>query len=128
MNIQQQEQQTISDLSTHKVQRHNLNKLQSYSLPGINGTNLTVASSGSLYTVPANGWMFARGRSTAINQYIGIEITENSIWRNEERQVPYSGGYCTIITPVRKGETFKLWYNCSIQNFTFIYAVGSQPA
>ena len=105
-----------------------INKLQSYSLPGINGTNLTVASSGPLYTVPANGWIFVRGQSTAINQFIGIEITDNSIWRNEERQVPYSGGYCTIITPVRKGETFKLWYNCSIQNFTFIYAVGSQPA
>jgi hypothetical protein len=110
----------------HKVQRHKLNKLQSYSLPSNQYINLTLGASDSTYTAPTNGYFMCMLKSTGSNQILDM-ITQDSI-----QTVVYSSAtnqYITQFVPIKKGSYVKVRYNSSIAEtfFKFIYAVGSAP-
>jgi hypothetical protein len=108
------------------VQRHRLNKLQSYSLPSDKYINLTLGASGITYTAPADGWFYLSMVATDINQY--MDMSSQSI--GSQSRSSAAGNYVKTIIPVKKMDTVDINYNIlgSVHLFRFIYALGSQPA
>ena len=124
----QVEHPSFSDLSTHKVQRHNLNKLQTYSLPSGSYTDLTPGTSGTNYTAPADGWFTA--------QIINPNQWSNFSLYNTITSLGYilvfttnhgSADYYTLSIPVKKGDIIKASYTGTLNRLRFVYAVGSEP-
>lgn len=85
--------------------------------------SLTLAASGSTYTVPANGWVSFRGNNVN-NGYIEITVL-NSV--NVRTPGSSSGDMCVYV-PVKKGQQFKLYYGNlgSGSGVAFIYAEGEE--
>ena len=107
------------------VQRHRVNKLQSYSLPGNQYIDLTLGASGSRYTAPADGWFyFTKGGDTGKWTYIGNETTGN-----RTSLIPTTGADPSVIFPALKGNIVRIDYNTTkeAEHFRFYYAVGSAP-
>lgn len=111
------------DLSTQQVQHHNLNKLQSYSLPVNKGIVLSLGASGSIYTAPADGWYFLDLQRGSGNYCIVFS------------QGPNIASFCNsstynprILHPVAKGTKVKIDYNTTSNGtFMFVYSRGSAP-
>lgn len=98
-------------------------------LPSNKALTFTVGASGSNMTIPANGWLAFRGKASAANQFVSLKISGNSVYREEERQVPYVNGWVTILIPVNAGDTVTYYYNIKasdIYQFQLIYAQGSK--
>lgn len=110
------------------VQRHNLNKLQSYSLPSSQYTTLTLGPSGSSYVAPADGWFYLAINTT--NQDDGMFMQVSAGYGMSGVAVSFEGWkQCTI--PVRKGKSCNISYQRNGTDygtaFRFIYAAGSAP-
>ena len=102
--------------------RNRLNKLQSYSLPSDYKIDLTLGTSGTRYTAPADGWIYLNKKTGDNNQF--IEIAQNGANR-----VYYNKNNAALMLhPVAKG-TFTVTYTASGTTglFAFYYAVGSEP-
>lgn len=101
--------------------RHNLNKLQSYSLPSARYIDLTLGVSGTQYTAPADGWFDLR-KSASNGQFIKIQC-------ELECCVNSSGYIVSGFIPVRKNKKIQITYTASgtTHTFRFIYALGSAP-
>jgi hypothetical protein len=108
---------------------HNrLNKLQTYSLPSGTYTNLTLGNTGTNYTAPADGWIcLSKEGGSADYQYIYLS-TDSKL--EQLGRCVSRGSQATLISPVRKGEVFRVSYTAggATNYFRFIYAVGSGPA
>jgi hypothetical protein len=98
---------------------------QNCAFPSNRYDELTVNTSGTVYTAPENGWFAVHGVQTAANGWFRLwcPINTISIWC----QVPASnfvlGGYI----PVSKGQQISLDYeNFNFIYFNFIYAKGAE--
>lgn len=107
-------------------QLHNLNKLQSYSLPTSSYIDLTLGTTGSTYTAPADGWfLFNRKITSSQWQYVAMANDTTHIGTRCMSNVSNAG----VFIPVRKGDIVEANYNANgtINYFRFIYAAGSEP-
>ena len=98
-------------------------------MPSNKALTFTVGASGSNITIPANGWLAFRGKASVANQFVSLKISGGSVYREEERQVPYVNGWVTILIPVNAGDTITYYYNIKasdIYQFQLIYAQGSK--
>ena len=122
----------ILDLYMLKVQLHNLNKLQSYSLPSNSYISLTLGASGTTYTAPADGWVYLRKAASSTDQYDSLynrglngdeELVGNSARARTDSDAP------PIFIPVKKNDVFVCNYTMGgkLRYFIFVYAVGSEP-
>lgn len=117
-------QQTVLGFTTHSVQHHRLNKLQSYSLPSNSFINLTLGASGTEYVAPADGWFSVAGSSNGNDGQIWLE---SSFLKSMVMGNPHIA--IANFIPCCKGKKTKIsYYNYSCEYFRFIYANGSQPA
>ena len=90
------------------------------SMPSSKYIDITVGSSGSSYTAPADGWVGAfTQNSSYCNLHnitcVGINSTDFKGNAGEDR-------YATI--PVAKGDNFTFYYDGTVQYFRFLYAKG----
>ena len=95
-------------------------------MPSNTYVNLTLGASGSSYTAPADGWIcLSKEGGSADYQY--IYLSTGSKLEQLGRCVS-RGSQATLISPVRKGEVFKVSYTAggATNYFRFIYAVGSE--
>lgn len=108
------------------LDRNRLNKLQSYSLPSNSYIDLTLGTSGTYYSAPADGWIIFGKQTTSANQ--AISILKNNILHVD--YTPATGFNLFVHSPVVKGDRFQVQYNAGglLQIFRFYYTLGSQPA
>lgn len=85
---------------------------------------LTIGSSGTGYTAPANGWYSLKGSTTAAdNAY--VHIISNSV--SMVSGVRGTGNTVGVIYPVIKGQGINIYYyNVGSMSMRFIYAVGAE--
>ncbi len=94
-------------------------------MPSGTYTDLSLGTSGSTYTAPADGYFYLRKAGTATNQY--IYMGGNGL--SQDVFCPLSnGGTRSIWLPVKKGAVVTISYNAdgSVTSFRFIYAVGAR--
>ena len=104
--------------------RHNLNKLQTYSLPSACYVNLSLVN-GENYTAPADGW-FCAGRDTTGQAQLCIFNNTTGLGMITTNERPaHQKVYC----PVKKGHivTTTFWQGQDPTYLRFVYAVGSEP-
>ena len=102
------------------------------SLPDVHRyVDLTLGSSGSVYTSPADGWVGFSKISAGNNQYValyaGTEASNSSeTYYGYEMRGTGSGNYLTVMMPVQKGDQFYTTYSATgaLFFFRFFYAVG----
>ena len=94
------------------------------SMPSTKYIDLTLGSSGTTYTAPANGWVVFGKAASGAGQYINLSsgYTTNQVVSNA------SGNILSIYIPVYKGKTFKANYSAggATNSFRFIYAKGEE--
>ena len=107
------------------VQRHNLNKLQSYSLPSNQYVNLTLGVSGTEYVAPADGWILVQKVAGRTPCYLSLQGIVVSICYSN-----YDTNALSVTIPIHKGRNFSITYDAigETKYFRFYYAKGSQPA
>ena len=107
---------------------------QTFRLPLLDGSedilsnkydDLTLNSSGSTYTAPANGYMLFSGVSTANDGFVMLGIEPDLWW---QRQSTETGDYMSVSIPVLKNDVVRVYYQ-SLKTtdlyFRFIYAQGN---
>lgn len=94
------------------------------SMPSGTYKDLTLGSSGSKYTAPADGWVAINKVGTASGQW--VSMTSNNMGSQSSIQGANGTGVCYL--PVKKGDEFKVSYSLSgtTNFFRFIYAEGSK--
>ncbi|MCD7879659.1 MAG: hypothetical protein LUG16_06995 [Candidatus Gastranaerophilales bacterium] len=100
-----------------------------YAMPSSTYTDLTLGSSGSTYTAPADGYFCVvkyNGSSTNAN-YISLTNNTAGSLQIECRSTAVSSASGRVFVPAHKGDTVTCGYNMvgSTVSFRFIYAVGS---
>lgn len=93
-------------------------------MPSDRYINLTLGASGSVYTAPANGYVFFSKVSNAAGEWIQFAIP--LVYYN---QIVSSGIHpMNFVHPVFKNTSFKINYNAtgSTEQFRFIYAEGNK--
>lgn len=121
----------IFAFSTRKDQHHRLNKLQSYSLPSSSYTNLTLGTSGTTYTAPADGWFYISKKSSASDQSISFNYLNgnNEVYASWNMISTNTSQILSFLRPVSKGQKVQINYASTgvTNDFKFIYALGSEP-
>lgn len=91
---------------------------------------LTLGASGTQYTAPADGWVYLRGKASAVGQYVVIVKPNNPPL---EASVMWSVATNTdmyVNAPVRKGEIYRINYTMggtsTVNYLRFYYAQGSE--
>lgn len=89
--------------------------------------NLPTPSSGTTYTVVADGYLLLSGLSSAISQ--GIQLQTRSSGIGSTVVSTASGQYIYTTIPVSKGATVAVGINSGVSNvvFRFVYCNGSAP-
>lgn len=99
------------------------------SMPSGVYTDLTLGSSGSTYTAPADGWFAISKTSAGSNQYAAISKILNDVELMKiEVRGPTSGAECNCFMPVCAGDVVQVKYSATgtTNHFRFIYAEGSK--
>jgi hypothetical protein len=94
-------------------------------MPSLKYTNLTVGTSGTTYTMPADGYLYVYALGGGVSFYGLYNITRNYGTGN----VANGSGYNTqFMLPVNKNDVVRLEYQIASSNFTlkFLYANGSE--
>lgn len=88
-------------------------------------TDLTLGSSGTNYTAPADGWYAIKKTSNGSGQYL---ILYNSTTRIGTSNSQGSGASIQMFVPARKGDKINVTYNLggATDYFRFIYADGAK--
>ena len=99
-------------------------------MPSNHYVELTLGSSGTTYTSPANGWVTVGARSNGSNAYINTMGSSAPLISSYEIRGYQAGTYMSLVFPVVKGEVFKINYN-NFQSdpetiFRFVYAQGEE--
>ena len=107
---------------------NNCDLISGYGMPSSNVVNLTLGATGTQYTAPANGYAMLRTYSTSSNAI--AQIYNMSTQYSDCRATSTSSKQLTPIVPLKKGQTFKVYYgdvNTTDEwfRFCFIYAEGS---
>ena len=95
-------------------------------MPSARYIDLTLGSSGTEYTAPADGWIIIDKLGNN-SQYCTIQSSSQiKTWA----YTIYNNATCQLFIPVRKNEKFYVHYSLTgvTNEFRFIYAVGSAPA
>lgn len=98
----------------------------SISMPSDTYDDLTLGSSGSTYTAPADGYFVLVKRGSSSGQYANIENSTNGLATASITQS--SGNWVYAWLPVKKGDVVSIGYDAAgaTETFRFIYAVGSE--
>ena len=104
-------------------------KMAGAGMPSNTYTDLTLGASGSTYTAPADGWIYAWSStaSGAGGQYIAIYT--GSIGNGRGAEIYFFSGFALqhpVQLPVKKNEVYTIVYNMGIDMCRFYYAVGSE--
>ena len=93
-------------------------------MPSSTYEDLTLGSSGTTYTAPANGWFMLAKSATTTGQYMRL-VTSSFIWT--ETGSTYNNQTLCVYVPVKKGDVVTATYSLGgSYNFKFIYAIGSE--
>jgi len=96
-------------------------------MPSDKYIDLTIGTSGSTYTAPANGW-FAAFNSNSKNGGVLLRNTTNGISTLSTYYTGFSDGMCYI--PCRNGDVIYMKYTGTFGSstgwFRFVYAQGNQ--
>ena len=113
------------DIDLSNISETGKNAIASISLPSETYTTLTVGSSGTSYTAPADGWVYfykVTGSSSAT--YINIGTSYYSV---ENRSYGSSTAGLSSILPINSGQKFTVSYSATgTSKLIFIYAVGAE--
>lgn len=92
-----------------------------WAMPSTTYNDLTVGSSGTTYTAPADGWVKFSATTNNNNQYVQLYATMTSL------TVASGTTNVDAFIPVRKGEIFQIWYTApNNKALRFYYAIGSE--
>ena len=95
-------------------------------MPSDNYIDLTLGTTGSTYTAPADGYFTWQVETTADNQFFGMENTTAGHVQAIQ-WVPTYGGGCHGFIPAKKGDICSVGYTASnVVLFRFVYAKGAQ--
>lgn len=88
--------------------------------PTTTSKTISLQSSGSSYTAPADGWVHIT-LALNLNGYVAV----NGVYSQSGTA---NGGYSSVFYPVSKGETFTVVYSnrASTPRFRFYYAKGTE--
>lgn len=95
----------------------------SMGMPSENYIDLTLGTSGSEYTAPANGWYVFKKKTSGTNQYATLDTPNGCAICSAQNA---SGSLCYVYLPAVKGQVVKTWYTAggATTMFRFIYAEG----
>lgn len=98
-------------------------EITSWSFPSNKCVNLTLGTSGSLYTAPADGW-FTLDIKNSANGWLNMQNGTNLYGVNNSQAI---SGTLRCLLPIKKGDSVYISYlNVStVYGFRFIYAEGS---
>jgi hypothetical protein len=98
-------------------------------VPSTQTVTLTVSSSGSKYTAPADGWVTVSGSTAATNAFILLEVKDSTeeISLIRAGETTYSSGrVLQTFVPVASGNKFVLTYDSiNFTAFKFVYSQGA---
>lgn len=122
-------QGTVTQFKGYEVSKFNSYQdfeLAEKPLPSNNFINLTLGASGTIYTVPANGWI-NMSVNLAVNNYMAF-FNKNSANVSELINMQSAGinqNY-TIGFPIRAGQKFRVQYDAynNLNSFRFYFAQG----
>lgn len=119
----------IARMQEQLVDKANVKDVPHLAMPSDKYIDLTLNTSGSTYTAPADGYVLLRRRYTNNNIYQELVSATDYYGTIIHTGV---GGYLGFTLPVRKGSRFLVNYvgtlDTSARNlFRFYYAVGSEP-
>ena len=93
-------------------------------MPSNRYIDLTLGTSGSTYTAPANGWFCCGGSATSEGGTISFELYKGLY---QQVHVRYSGQYLGLVRPVSKGDILQIIYSDMTNMWiSFTYAEGSK--
>lgn len=108
----------------HAVDYNDSSWVAQQAMPSTKYIDLTLGSSGTTYTAPANGWVVFGKAASGAGQFIALVTgyLVNQVVSNA------SGNILSIYIPVYKGKTFKANYSAggATNSFRFIYAKGEE--
>ena len=120
-----------ADIDLVNVSDAAMSRVSGWALPSETYVNLTLGQSEAEYIAPANGWVqVTQAFSTACS--IGVSVVYSDKDGICMDSISSSSGTLNACIPVLKGETFKVWYNGTLNTsdphnrFEFIYAKGSE--
>ncbi len=129
----------ISEALNNKMDRDNLNASDTgtavgggWSFPSNSYVDLTVESSGTVYTMPSCGWLCIGFQHPNTSDWInfGVDILDennNFIW-NVSGTRSLSNQTEFVVVPIGNNQKVRIYQNAfNITRFRFIYAVGSEP-
>ena len=101
----------------------NSSLISSYSLPSDNYIDMTLGASGTIYTAPANGWVWLQGSSSVADGSVAIQCDNYGMVNRS-----YAKFGISALVPVKKEQTYRLQYSGTLSDvsFRFIYAQGDQ--
>ena len=123
-----------ADVDLTNVNNAGTSKSAGWAMPSTTYETITTGASDAVYTAPANGYFVAKGNTnteTNSNHPIFWVLmndagTTDIVWTSYAT-TPFANAIISVITPVKKGEKYKLTYGrMSSVNVGFIYAVGSE--
>lgn len=93
-----------------------------FGFPSGNFEDLALGASGTTYTAPANGWVFASVNLSTENGYLQIYKSLYSVLS----RVSKADVTAICLFPVKKGENYQVYYTSLSKTnyFRFIYAEG----
>lgn len=99
-----------------------------WSMPSDRYVDLTLGTSGTTYTAPANGWFYIDKYAGANNAYIDFDVNskDGNLKYKNTSCVPLSNYVDRLLVPVVKGDVLTCKYSASgtTNYFRFIYAEG----
>lgn len=111
----------------------NSSLIASYGMPSRKYIDLTLGASLTVYTAPANGWVYVKGNTTNIG-FIGVGTIEGDTYvSGSDSWITYNdsmgelnhGDSVSVLTPMAVGQKFFVGYGAvNITHFRFIYAEG----
>lgn len=105
----------------------NFGGVSTLSMPTNYYNTLTLGSSGSTYTAPADGWYFLSKKASAVSQYASM-INTTSAGVSAENNAQHGTALIRLLVPVRKGDKVQINYNLggTTNAFRFVYVQGSK--
>lgn len=115
---------TVANTSLSNLNSTAKTLIANKAMPSSSYINLTLGTTGSTYTVPADGYLVLCKNATINGQYVSIFATLSST-----RYASASTDALRAWIPVRSGETITYFYTAdgTTEAFKFVYAEGSKP-
>ena len=114
------------DLNQLNTNEQGLEYVSGLSMPSSRYIDLTLGSSGTEYTAPANGYFYIDKISASTNQYVNLtNVTKSFELHN---QINPTSTAITVFMPVLKNDVITAKYTASgsTKTFRFYYAQGDE--